>query len=214
MNNSIFSKLVPKETKFFAMFLEQANILSEAAEHLSVCLKDYSREKAIEGFKKVKGCERRGDDVTNAIFDSLNTTFITPFDREDIHDLANEIDDITDAINKCAKRIAIYNPIKIPPVAVDLCEILKKSVALIIKVIGGLGHLKKSEEIIVLCEEIHKLENQADDVYEKFIIHLFKNETNAVEIIKLKEIMHELEQAIDATEDVGKIVKTIIVKYA
>ncbi|MPN26163.1 hypothetical protein SDC9_173587 [bioreactor metagenome] len=159
--------------------------------------------------------ERKGDRVSDKIFEELNSTFITPFDREDINNLANKLDDVTDYINSCAKRIVLYHPKRIPNSAVQLGELLKEAAAHINHAVSELDDLKKdAKKIKKYCSQLHVIENSADDVYENFLIDLFENEKDAVEVIKLKEIMHELERAADAAEDVGKIIKTIIVKYA
>lgn len=149
------------------------------------------------------------------IFDELNSTFITPFDREDIHHLADRLDDVTDFINSCAKRIVLYNPKEMPKDAIELALLIKEGAICIGKAVDELDVLKKnSKKIKEYCKELHSIENKADDVYENFLINLFQNQKDAVEIIKLKEIMNELEKATDAAEYVGKIIKTIIVKYA
>lgn len=153
--------------------------------------------------------------LSNRVFDELNTTFITPFDREDINSLANHMDDVTDRINSCAKKIVLYNPKKMPQSAVDLALELKNGVLCIGKAVDELDVLKKSaKNVKAFCKELHDIENRADDVYETFLIHLFENEKDGIELIKQKEIMSELEKATDVTDQVGKIIKTIIVKYA
>ena len=166
-------------------------------------------------YKKIKEQEKKGDALSVKIFDELNSTFITPFDREDIHHLADRLDDVTDYINSCAKRIVLYNPKQLPKEAIDLALLIKEGAVCIGKAVDELNVMKKnSKKIKEYCVELHNIENKADDVYENFLIQLFENEKDAVEIIKLKEIMYELEKATDAAEYVGKIIKTIIVKYA
>jgi predicted phosphate transport protein (TIGR00153 family) len=215
MNNTIFSKLAPKEAKFFPLLDELAEIIIIVSSLITDCVNKYEYDSAVEFFKKIKEQERRGDKISAKIFEELNTTFITPFDREDIHDLANILDDVTDHINNCAKRIVMYHPNKIPESAAKLGHILMEGAGILVKAVKMLATLKKdSKTLNEYCNQLHILENHADDVYETFIIGLFENETDAIEIIKLKEIMHELEDATDASEKVGKVMKTIIVKYA
>ena len=125
------------------------------------------------------------------------------------------MDDVTDRINSCAKKIVLYNPKKMPQSAVDLALELKNGVLCIGKAVDELDVLKKSaKNVKAFCKELHDIENRADDVYETFLIHLFENEKDGIELIKQKEIMSELEKATDVTDQVGKIIKTIIVKYA
>ena len=215
MNNSFFSRFSPKETKFFPLLKDMATTLITASDLMIECVQKTNHVDHIEWYKKIKEQERIGDKISNSIFDELNTTFITPFDREDIHHLANRLDDVTDGINSSAKRIVLYNPKALPAEALELAKLIKEGTLTIAKAIDELDVLKKSPtNAKKYCSELHDLENKADDVYEHFIIKLFETELDAVEVIKQKEIMYELEKTTDIAEYVGKIIKTIIVKYS
>lgn len=215
MKNSFFSKFTPKETKFFPILEEMADVILVASDLIIECLENYDHEKSIEYYKKIKEQEKKGDILSGKIFDELNTTFITPFDREDINHLADRLDDVTDYINSCAKRLVLYNPKQIPASAIVMAKLIKDDAICIRKAVDELDVLKKNrKKVSEYCAELHDIENKADDVYEHFLIDLFENQKDAVEIIKQKEIMYELEKATDAAEYVGKIIKTIIVKYA
>jgi len=215
MNNSFFSKFTPKEPKFFPILKEMADVILVASDLIIECVQDNDHEKAIEYYKKIKEQEKRGDALSARVFDELNSTFITPFDREDIHHLADKLDDVTDYINSSAKRIVLYNPKQLPASALEIALLIKEGAISIGKAVDQLDVLKKnSKKIKEYCQELKITENKADDVYENFLIDLFENQKDGIEIIKLKEIMSELERATDAAEIVGKIIKTIIVKYA
>lgn len=215
MTNSFFSNLTPKEPKFFPLLKEMSNILLIVSDLIIECVQHSDHKSAIEYYNKIKAQEKRGDELSNSVFDKLNTTFITPFDREDIHLLADRLDDVTDRINSCAKRIVLYNPKRIPDSAVVLAKLIKEDAVCISKAINELDSLKKnSKNVQKCCSELHDIENRADDVYEQFIIDLFNNEKDGIEVVKLKEIMYELERATDEAHYVGKVIKTIIVKYA
>jgi uncharacterized protein len=215
MNNSFFSKFTPKEPKFFPILKDMADVLLVASDLIIECVQNNDHEKAIEYYKKIKEQERKGDALSARVFDELNSTFITPFDREDIHHLADKLDDVTDYINSSAKRIVLYNPKQLPESAVEIAKLIREGAISIGKAVEQLDVLKKnSNKIKEYCQELKVVENKADDVYENFLIDLFENQKDAIEIIKLKEIMSELEKATDAAEHVGKIIKTIIVKYA
>lgn len=215
MKNSIFDKFVPKENKFFSLLSQMADVILSASDLITKCVEAKSHEEVVEIFKKIKDQERRGDALENKLYEELNNTFITPFDREDINALSNRMDDVTDHINSCAKRIMLYKPKVMPKCAVELAVKVRESAEYIVKIIDELDVLKNTpEKIKEYCEELHRIESKADDIYETFLIDLFKNETDANEIIKLKDILHELERATDTQEHVGKIVKTIIVKYS
>lgn len=215
MSNSFFSKFTPKEAKFIPTLKGITEVMLVASDLMIECVQKNNHDSAIEYYKKIKEQERKGDVLSNKIFNDLNSTFITPFDREDIIKLAGRLDDVIDYINSAAKRIVLYNPKDLPQSAVELAKLIRESVICIGKAVDELDVLKKnSKRIKELCKELHDIENRADDVYEHFIIELFQNEKNAKEVVKLKEIMYELEKATDASDNVGKIIKTIIIKYA
>ncbi|MFV0469844.1 MAG: DUF47 domain-containing protein [Dysgonomonas sp.] len=215
MKNNFFEKFVPKEDKFFPLLSQMADVILVAANLIVECVQVKTYEESVEYFKKIKDQERKGDTLQNQIFDELNNTFITPFDREDINNLSSTMDDVTDYINSCAKRIMLYNPKAMPESAKQLAMIARDSAECLTKAISALDVLKKKPvKITEYCNQLAVFEHQADDVYEHFLIDLFENEKDAIEVIKLKDILHELERATDAAESVGKIIKTIVVKYA
>jgi hypothetical protein len=217
MNNSFLNNFTPKEPKFFPILKDMAHTILKASELLveSVQKVDHDHESSLEYFKKIKEQEKIGDELSVRIFNELNSTFITPFDREDINNLASRLDDVTDFINSCAKKIVLYQPKQFPKNLLELALNLNEAAQYIIKAVDELDVLKKnSKKIKEYCSYLHVLENKADDLYDNFLIDLFEKEKDAVEIIKMKEIMAELERGNDAAEFVGKIIKTIIIKYA
>ena len=215
MDNSFFSRLMPKEPKFYGLLREMADVSAKAAVLMIDCIKTRDFEEVVEYAKQIKAYEKKGDQTLVRIFDELNSTFITPFDREDIHSLANCLDDVMDFINSCAKKIVLYRPKQTPDSALALAQWVDKASDIVLQAVVELSNVKKNAASIKqLCNELHEIENAADEVYEEFLSNLFANEKDNIEVIKLKEIMQELEKATDAAEDVGKIIKTIIVKYA
>jgi predicted phosphate transport protein (TIGR00153 family) len=215
MNNSFFSRFTPKEPKFFDLLKQLSEVLLATSDLLSELLKCTTQEDRISFYHKIKDQERAGDVISHKIFEELSTSFITPFDREDIHTLASNLDDVIDNINSCAKRIAIYNPKKNVAEDDDLASIVKKDAECIVEAMTELEFLRRNAvKLKARCKELHDLENKADDIYDAAITRLFENEKDGIELIKDKEILSELEKATDAAEDVGKILKTIIVKYA
>lgn len=213
--NNFFSKFTPKEPKFFPLLKELSEILLSASKELRESVNHSSAEERTEYYKRIKDLERQGDKLAHRIFDELGTTFITPFDREDIHNLASNIDDVLDGINSSAKRIAIYNPRPISDSGKELCSIIMQGAEQIDLAMNELESFRKNPESLTqCCKTLHDLENHGDDVYEHFIIKLFEEEKDSIEIIKIKEIMHELERTTDSAEKVGKELKNLIVKYA
>jgi Phosphate transport regulator (distant homolog of PhoU) len=172
-------------------------------------------EERADYYKRIKDLEREGDKLTHLILDELGTTFITPFDREDIHALASTMDDVIDGINSCAKRINIYNPRPISDSGKELSRLIQQEAVYIGKAMDELETFRqKPAALRGYCNKLHDIENQADDVYEHFITKLFEEEKDCIELIKIKEIMHELEKTTDVAEQVGKILKNLIIKYA
>ena len=215
MKNNLFDRFKPKEPKFFPLLSEMADVTLAASELIIQCVQVKNHEEAVENYKKVKDQERRGDKIQTQIYEELNNTFITPFDREDINQLSSKLDDVIDLINSCAKRIMLYSPKSIPESAKQLALLVRESAECLTMAINELDVLKKNPaNIKEHCEHLGVIETKADDVYEHFLIDLFEYEKDAIEIIKLKEILHELERATDAAEAVGKVIKTIIIKYS
>ena len=215
MNNSLFSRFTPKEPKFFHLLTQVSEVLLTASDLLLESLQCTNQEGRRGYFQKIKEQERQGDQLSHKIFEELSTSFITPFDREDVHYLADCLDDVIDRVNSCAKRIAIYNPRVNNPKAYELGQVVKEDAVCIGNAMNDLETLRKNAVVLkARSKDLHDLENKADDIYETAIMVLFAEEKDGIELVKMKEILGELEQATDAAERVGKALKTIIVKYA
>lgn len=215
MKNSFLSRFTPNEPKFFPLLKQLSEVLSASSALLVESMQHDSVTERAEYYKQIKEKEREGDKLTHSIFDQLGTTFITPFDREDIHDLASCIDDVIDGINSCAKRINIYHPRPISESGKELGRLIQEATVYIGKAMDELEAFRKNPtKLRQHCAKLNDIENQGDDVYEFFITKLFEEEKDCIELIKTKEITHELEKTIDAAEHVGKILKNLIVKYA
>jgi len=215
--NSLFSFLVPKESKFFPMITQEGQYCYEAAKLLPEFFEVASdHEKAKEMYAKIKEIEMKGDHLVEQIYSELNDTFITPFDREDIHDLCENLDDVLDFITSSAKRVMMFQPRHIPKRMFGLADNIMQgceAIAVVLQQLNGVS--KHSSVALEQCNKLHELEHAADDIYEQFITDVFvEYADDSVELIKLKEIMYELEKATDKAKNVGKAVKTIIVKYA
>lgn len=215
MKNSLLNRFIPKETKFFPLLKQLSQTVTDASRLLTDSMEHDAQETWQEYYRKVKEAEREGDQMTQRIFMELGQTFITPFDREDIHDLASSIDDVADRIHSASKRIAIYNPNVIPESGKKLAVLIQQGTSLIRKAMDELETFSKSpSRLKAYCQQLHEIENRADEVYELFIMQLFNEETDCIELMKTKEIMQELEKTTDAADHVGKLLKNIIVKYA
>jgi predicted phosphate transport protein (TIGR00153 family) len=164
--------------------------------------------------KKIEDLEHRGDDITHDIFNYLSATFITPFDREDIHMLTSAMDDILDFIHGSSKRIDLYKIGDLTPEVKKLADLIQSGVEELHVAVTQLKNLKYRDKINEACVKINSLENHADDIYNMAIASLFENEKDPILVIKMKEVYNALEVATDKCEDAANVIKTILVKYA
>ena len=213
--NSIFSIFLPKEDKFFPMFRRIGEATVEAADLFAILISETERQKQEEIYPKIKAIETECDQIVIQIFDELNDAFVAPFDREDIHELTGMLDDVVDLITSSAKRILLYRPKQIPTKAMHMAEIILEGAKCIRIGMSELKTMSKKPELALeQCQKLHDLEHEGDDVYESFLQEVFETEKDAVELIKLKDLMQGMESATDKANSVGKSLKTIIVKYA
>ncbi len=212
--NSIFSFFTPKDKKFQPLFEQAGSNVLKIAEALLVVVTTNDMEKRKEAIKEVERLEHVGDDITHTIFIELSKNFITPFDREDIHTLASAIDDIADYIHASAGNIELYQVTHIGDAMIKLAELLVEMCGDLEKAIKELRSFKNIRVIADACVRINSAENQADYVCNLAIARLFEFETNAIELIKQKEVLQTLEIATDKCEDAANVLESILVKNA
>ncbi|SFH29345.1 DUF47 domain-containing protein [Pedobacter insulae] len=212
--NSIFSFFTPKDKKFQPLFEQAGSNVLKIAEALLVVVTTNDMEKRKEAIKEVERLEHVGDDITHTIFIELSKNFITPFDREDIHTLASAIDDIADYIHASAGNIELYQLTNIGDAMIKLAELLVEMCGDLEKAIKELRSFKNIRVIADACVRINSAENQADYVCNLAIARLFEFETNAIELIKQKEVLQTLEIATDKCEDAANVLESILVKNA
>lgn len=203
--------LIPKEMRFFDMMGEQIEIIKKSINYLKEIInkEDFSEESV----KKVKDFETKCDALSHEIIDKLNETFITPIDREDIHTLVNEIDDIMDLINVVANRLYIYKIQSVKGTYLpEFVENIVEAINALDMAIKNLKNIKKTRRILEYCIEINRLENSGDSIREKAIMDLFEKETDVLKIIKWKEIYEVSETVLDACEKVAKTIEEVLVK--
>ncbi|MFN8323007.1 MAG: DUF47 family protein [Chitinophagales bacterium] len=207
----IFSFLVPKDKNFFKLFSESSNNLVEISKVFSEMV-NAPVEKRLELQKKISDLEHVGDEITHQIFTELSTNFITPFDREDISYLASSLDDIVDYIHGSAKRLDTYKIGETSTSMKKLCEIIEHSAKEIHVAVSNMKDMDNVVRVREAIVRINSLENHADDVFDTAIAELFDNEKDAIKILKIKEILSNMETATDKCEDVANVIETIIVK--
>jgi len=204
-------RLIPRETKFFEMFVEIAGNLVDGARVLSDLLDNYDYERLPREIERIKEIEHHGDDMTHRLLVKLNQTFITPFDREDIHLLASSLDDVLDFIFSASYRLLNYKITQPSPSARILAGIILQQAEELKKAVSLLG---KDSHLLPHCVEVNRLENEADQVSREAIGRLFDNSSDPITLIKLKELLEILEEASDKAEDVANVLETIVVKNA
>lgn len=207
----IFS-FFPREFSFFKLFEEQVKYAVEAAH----CFKEIALKGAVDNasLERVKHLEHQGDDAAHAIIDQLNKSFITPFDREDIHALAIEIDDINDMINTIVSRMKIYKISGVNKRLVDFASVIEESVKAVARAVKGLNNTKNAKAIKEACEEVNRLENVGDTMRDDFLAELFESEKDPIQVIRWKDIYQYAETVLDICEDVAHKVDSILVKHA
>jgi predicted phosphate transport protein (TIGR00153 family) len=208
----MFSILLPKEFNFFDLFDKQADCAVDAASRLKELVTKGTLEDAL--IQKVKDVEHQGDDLTHDILDRLNKTFITPFDRENIHALAKELDDVIDMIYTIANRMKVYKVEGIDKNLVLFAVVIEDSVRAVACAVKGLRNMKNLKSVNDACVEINRLENVGDTMRDTMLAELFENSKDPFSLIKWKEIYQDAETVLDICEDVAHVVQSILVKQA
>jgi len=162
----------------------------------------------------IKLLEKKGDDITNGIFDELHKTFITPFDREDIAQLTSTLDDIVDLIYSVTGKVEYYHITNITTYTKDMVAQIHLGCLQVQKAVNGLDKLAKENDILKACKELRMIESRVDVIYHEAISDLFENEKDPIELIKQKSALQNVEKIANKIEDVSDVVKTIVVKYA
>jgi uncharacterized protein len=212
--SQILKYFVPKEKKFYGMFNQAALNSVEASAELIKLFRSPTLEERSAVRVKIRQIEKQGDEITSHLFDELNRTFITPFDREDIHELTSKIDDVVDLIYSLSGKIEFYKFANFNQNMYDMVDLIHEGSNHMQDAISGLESSKNAAKSLKSCKELRKIESKLDESYHKAISDLFDNEKDAIELIKQKEILQNIEKISNKMEDVSDVVKTIIVKYA
>ena len=205
--------LKSKEDEFFKLFIESSLILQEGAQVLKNVMKDYTQlEKRMQ---HITDLEHKADDINDAIIDKLNQTFITPLDREDIYALANMLDDIVDFLQGTMQRMVLYKAGKPTEGAAELTYVLAECTEEMVLVFNCLKNIKGNQhQILEHVKKIGDLESQGDLIYRREVALLFEECPDPIEIIKWKEILEHIENALDHCESVADLLRGVVMKYA
>jgi predicted phosphate transport protein (TIGR00153 family) len=208
----LFSKLMPREGKFFELFNRHAQQMLLCAQELKLLMDDL-QQVALRA-RNIKGFESAADRLTHETMHLLHRTFITPLDREDIHQLINKMDDVLDLIEDASQCISLYDIKQVPAEGQKLAEICVSCVEHLKGAIGMLSDLKHANAIMKHCMEIDALESEADHVMRNVIVKLFRDEPDTRELIKMKAVVELLETVTDRCEDVANIIEGIVIEYS
>jgi predicted phosphate transport protein (TIGR00153 family) len=197
---------------FYEAFAAHAAQSVEAARMVHEMLTDPT--KATELAKQVGDAEHRGDKITHETIARLHKTWITPFDRSDIHLLISRLDDVLDSIEAAAERVVLFEISEVLPIAIDLAAVLIDGTIAVEKATKILPNYKQSDELLKLCVEINRLENKADGLYRRGIGAAFAPGNDPLMALKLRDIYDNLEAASDRCEDVANVLEGVVLEYA
>ena len=208
----MFGRFLPRETSFFDFFEQHAALTVEGCkEFLSLTSTGANIAAKV---KRIKEIEHETDVITHRCVEALHKTFITPIERDDIYRLITRMDDIMDIVDAASERISLYEIVEMTPEMKDMADILVRACEEILTAVKGLRDMKNAQPILRACVDINRLENEGDSMLRNALARLFREEKDAIKIIKLKEIYEGLETATDRCEDVANIIEGVVLEHA
>ncbi|MGN6214648.1 DUF47 domain-containing protein [Parafilimonas sp.] len=212
--NSFMKIFQPKDRIFYSLFEEVVDTVYEMSELLKKLIIERERDKRFAILSEIENAEHKNDDITHRVYTELGRTFITPFDREDIHFLATALDDVADYIYASAKRMTFYNITNDDEGIIKLANLISFGVQELKTAVRGLRNMRDLQAMTTALVKINSIENQADDIYDLSVERLFDLEQDIKMLIKKREVYHAMETATDKCEDAGNAIETIIIKYS
>ncbi len=202
-------QLIPRDVKFYDLFREQAEYIHDAAQKLVALFENFQDvEKRV---MEIKFVEHKGDQLVHGLMTKLNQTFITPFDREDIHLLGSALDDVLDLIDAVAGRMVTYKVTAVTPGARQLSKVVLHGAEIIVRAVS---QLSKPQNILEYSDQLTQLEKEADRIKGECIARLFEDSVDPIQVIKWKEIYEVLEATTDRCEDVADVLESVVLKAA
>ena len=205
----LLQRFMPRDGDFFVLFQKQAENIVAGAQAFTKMLEHYTG--VPEQVQIIKAIEHQGDELTHQIFRKLNQTFITPFDREDMHELCGTMDDVIDLIDAAASRFVLYRVDSVRPGTIELSKVLG---AATVELSAAIHAMETPDKALHRVIEINRLENESDRICRTLIAQLFEEEKDPVQIIKWKEIFEVIETAVDKCEDVSNVIESVMLKNA
>jgi len=206
----MFNKLLPREEQYFTLFAQMTSYINDAAKTLVEMLSQRDGDYQ-EYVQRIKSIEHACDDLTHSVATRLNQSFITPFDREDIYMMSKALDDVVDLIDGAARAVVMYDIHETTEAAKQLAGIIQRMAVQLNEIVSVLQKPKGVTERLV---ELHRLENEGDDVYQRAVGALFHENRDPLEVIKWKDVYEKLEDTIDRSENVANIIEGVIIKHS
>jgi predicted phosphate transport protein (TIGR00153 family) len=200
---------LPREEQYFDLFIQMTRYISAAAKELKEMMADKNHDFA-EYAQRIKGLEHACDELTHNISTRLNKSFITPFDREDIYTMSTALDDIVDLIDDAARAMIIFDVRETTDYARSFADVIVRMAEQLQEIVAM---LQKPKNVTQRLVEIHRLENEGDDIYHAAIAELFHDSHDALTVLKWKEVYEKLEAAVDRCENVANIIESVIIKH-
>jgi len=212
---NFIARLMPREGRFFTLFDNHAKLIVDGANALCDVLRDYDNgTDRAAGLKLIEDAEHAADRVTHETVQLLHTIFVTPFDRDDIHRLISRMDDVLDLIQDTGESLVLYDIQKVTPEATELAELLQRCAERVQAAVKLMASMADAPAMLKICEEIDKLESDADKVMRAAISRLFREETDVRQVIKLKAVYEALESATDKCQDVANVIESVVLENA
>jgi predicted phosphate transport protein (TIGR00153 family) len=212
---NFISRLMPREGRFFNLFDNHAKLIVDGALALADVLRQYENGRDRDaGIKLIEDAEHAADRITHETVQLLHTTFVTPFDRDDIHRLISRMDDVLDLIQDTAESLVLYDIQKVTPEATQLAELLLRCAERVQSAVGLMASMADAPAILKICQEIDRLESEADRVMRSAISQLFRDEQDVRQVIKLKAVYESLESATDKCQDVANVIESVVLENA
>jgi uncharacterized protein len=212
---NFIARLMPREGRFFSLFDGHAKLIVDGALALADVLRHYeSGNDRAAGIKLIEDAEHGADRITHETVQLLHTTFVTPFDRDDIHRLISRMDDVLDLIQDTGESLVLYDIRKVTPEATQLAELLLRCAERVQSAVGLMASMADAPAILKICQEIDQLESEADKVMRDAISKLFRDETDVRQVIKMKAVYEALESATDKCQDVANVIESVVLENA
>ncbi|MBR3074217.1 MAG: DUF47 family protein [Bacteroidales bacterium] len=214
MNFDHFLQLfVVKEKSFFPLFIQAAENIKKASELLLEQARESDPDKRRILAHRIKEHETEGDKITDKVIDVLMDAYLTPFDRDDIHELAEIMDTFLDTMRDASKKIAIYQPKDPSRKLIEIAEYIDKDAAILVEITKHFDTMRKDAKLLdKYCDDIKDIEHTVDDIYETYMSNLFEKEKDAIELVKKKNIAQALEDTSDVAKGVSSTIRSIVVK--